>query len=63
MWLGVLHHVCDEHEWLGGKCTHENIVDSDKTPLLRESKAMESLRNVVLDKALLDSLQYYTGFR
>ena len=22
MWTGLLHHVCNKHEWIGGKCNH-----------------------------------------
>ena len=63
MWIGVLHHVCGEHEWAGSKCSHGEIDDSDKTPLKKATKTMDSLRDVVLDKKFKDNLQFYTRFR
>ena len=26
-WIALLHHVCDSHVWLSGKCDHEDQVD------------------------------------
>lgn len=26
MWISVLHHVCDQHEWLCGKCSHGELT-------------------------------------
>ena len=23
-WIALLHHVCNEHDWLGGACDHED---------------------------------------
>ena len=61
--MGVVHHVCGEHEWAGGACLHGKLDEINKTPLSKGSKAMESLRKVLLDKKLMDSLQFYTRFR
>ena len=29
-WIGLLHHVCNQHEWIGGKCEHDD-GDHDET--------------------------------
>eukprot|EP00111_Clytia_hemisphaerica_P012466 TCONS_00036573-protein len=64
MWLGVLHHVCGKHVWAGGQCSHGDLKDeASKKPLDKNSKAMEALRNAVLDKTFIDSLKFYTRFR
>ena len=28
MWIGLLHHVCNTHEWLGGKCKHPEAQEA-----------------------------------
>ena len=27
LWLGIIHHVCGEHEWDGGTCSHGPLTD------------------------------------
>eukprot|EP00112_Aurelia_sp_Birch-Aquarium-sp1_P026001 Seg8953.4 transcript_id=Seg8953.4/GoldUCD/mRNA.D3Y31 product="hypothetical protein" protein_id=Seg8953.4/GoldUCD/D3Y31 len=63
MWLSMLHHVCGEHKWANGSCKHEEKQDHEKESLRKTSKEMTALREIVLDKRLLKSLQYYTYFR
>jgi hypothetical protein len=45
-WLGVLHHIAGEHEWVDGECEHGPLVatEVDKTYLDKNSKAFETLR-------------------
>ena len=62
MWLGVLHHVCGEHSWAGGSCKHKELQE-EKEPMKKDSKEMDALREVILDKKLVKSLKYYTNFR
>lgn len=64
MWMGVLHHVCGEHTWANGECSHGELVKEDpKEPLEKTSSAMEGLRSVVLDARFLNSLKHYVRFR
>ena len=65
-WISVLHHICGEHSWAGGKCEHENLATTEpepKTYLKKDSPAMEAVRSVVLDPKVLRSLEFYTRFR
>ena len=61
----MLHHVCGEHEWAGGKCEHQDPGESSepKTNLKKDSAVMEALRKIVLDPKFMKSLQYYVRFR
>lgn len=64
-WISLLHHVCGQHEWLGGKCSHGEIPDDERDlPWFdRREKDFEALQNIILEPSLLDSLKYYTRFR
>ena len=62
MWLGVLNHVCGEHSRAGGSCKQDELQE-EKPPMRKDSKEMDALRDVILDKKLLKSLKYYTNFR
>ena len=63
-WLGVLHHIAGEHEWLDGECVHGPLVaEGGKTYLNKNSKAFEAIRNIVLDQRFLKSLNHYVTFR
>jgi hypothetical protein len=64
MWIGLLHHVCNTHEWLGGKCKHPEGDHDENIPWFdrRENDYIE-LQKVILNPQLLDSFRYYTRFR
>ena len=59
MWLGILHHVCGEHEWDGGMCSHGPLTLYH--PMT--SKAAKELWKIVLDRRWLKSLEHYVRFR
>lgn len=64
LWVSVVHHVCGNHEWAGGRCAHEEYLDDQdaeggKQYLDPDSPAAEALRAVVFDTRLLKSLDYY----
>ena len=63
--MGVIHHVTGEHEWADGQCNHGPLVETetDKTFLVKDSKAHEAIRSVVLDPRFLTTLHYYVYFR
>ena len=65
MWIGVIHHVCGEHEWENGECSHGQLteVEEGKEILAKDSKAVEELRKIVFDAEWLKSLQHYVKFR
>ena len=46
MWLSVLHHVCGEHEWADGECTHGPLVSTEngKAFLEMDSKPHKAVR-------------------
>ena len=66
--MSVIHHVCGNHEWAGGRCEHSEELD-DKEPeggkkyLDPESPAVEALRAIVFDTRWLKSLDYYIRSR
>ncbi|KAJ8046721.1 hypothetical protein HOLleu_05492 [Holothuria leucospilota] len=69
-WMGLLHHVVGRHEWALGygggpaRCEHETLPESWKDKSIKEgSPAHIALREIVLDKRLLSSVDYYTRFR
>jgi hypothetical protein len=64
MWIGLLHHVCNNHEWLGGKFQHlEGDHDEDLPWFDRRDKDFLELQQVILNQELLASFTYYTRLR
>lgn len=64
MLVGIVHHVCGEHEWGLSQCLHGPLSDQEpKTYLTKNSKPVEALREIIFDKKLLSSLHFYTHFR
>ena len=47
LWVSVVHHVCGNHEWAGGRCQHDAKLDAQnpegKKYLNPESPAAEAL--------------------
>ena len=71
-WIGLLHHVANEHEWVleegenGAKCDHDPLQtdeDRDKPWLKKGSSAHKALAKIILDKRFLNTFKYYTHFR
>ena len=64
-WIGLLHHVCDKHEWdVNGKCDHEEGSHDDDLPWFdRRDADFAELQNIILNAELLDSFKYYVRFR
>jgi len=56
-WLGIMHHVCGEHEWDGATCSHGPLteVEGGKEYLAMNSKAAKELQKIVLDHEWLES--------
>lgn len=65
MWLGVIHHVCGEHEWFDGECSHGPLVSTEdgKTYLEKDSKAHKAVRDIIAEQRWLKSLSFYVKFR
>ena len=63
MWLSLLHHVCDDHEWTGGKCVHGDLEEHNLPWFHRRNKDFKTLQKVILDPLLLSSFPYYVRFR
>lgn len=61
MWISVLHHVCDQHEWLCGKCSHGELTSEERElPWFdRRDKDFEALQAIILEPSLLDSFKHY----
>jgi hypothetical protein len=63
-WIGLLHHICNSHEWLGGKCEHADGEHEETLPWFdRRDKDFVELQKIILNPELLDSFKYYTRFR
>ena len=65
MWVGVVHHVVGEHEWVDGQYSHGPLTASEdgKTYLTKGSKSAEAVRKVVFDAKWLNSLIHHVTFR
>lgn len=65
MWIGVIHHVCGEHEWENGECSHGQLteVEEGKEILAKDSKAAEELRKIIFDAEWLNGMEHYVRFR
>ena len=64
--MNLLHHVCNEHEWIDGMCAHDPITEESEHSLPwfdRRDKDYQALQEVVLNPKLLASLKYYVNFR
>lgn len=55
----MLHHVCNQHEWTGGKCNHGELEEHELPWFERRDKDFKALQKVILDPELLDSFKYY----
>ncbi|XP_068739095.1 uncharacterized protein [Montipora capricornis] len=63
-WIGLLHHVCDSHVWLSGKCDHEDQVHNPSLPWFdRRDNDYAELQKIILNPELLESFKYYVRFR
>ena len=71
MWIGILHHVVNEHDWVleegnnGGECDHAPLnEDEQNKPWLKEdSLPHKALTKIILDKWFLNTIPYYINFR
>ena len=64
MWIGLLHHICNEHEWIGGESDHAEGEHDESLPWFdRRDKDLVELQKVILNPELLGSFKYYTRFR
>ena len=62
--IGLLHHVCNDHDWPGGSCDHGELPDDHSLPWFdRRTKDFEALQQIILDPALLESFKSYIKFR
>ncbi|XP_068762421.1 uncharacterized protein [Montipora capricornis] len=63
-WIGLLHHVCNDHDWPGGNCDHGDLPEDRSLPWFdRRAKDFEALQQIILDPALLESFKFYIKFR
>ena len=65
LWLGIVHHVCGEHKWNEGQCSHGPLIEMEggKEYLEIDSKAAKELKKILLDREWLKSLEFYVFFR
>ena len=65
MWLAVMHHVCNEHEWSDGQCSHGPLtpLEEGKEYLSKESKSAQAIREVIYDPQWLNTLKFCVYFR
>ena len=60
-WIGLLHHVCNDYDWLGGSC---DLPEDHSLPWFdRRAKDFEALQKIILDPSLLESFKFYIKFR
>ncbi|XP_065886789.1 uncharacterized protein [Dysidea avara] len=68
-WSALLHHVIDEHQWLDGRCEHDDLTgpptDGDGRVLQyfrRNEPSFIVLQKLIMDPKWLESMKYYTKF-
>ncbi|KXJ13785.1 hypothetical protein AC249_AIPGENE13315 [Exaiptasia diaphana] len=63
-WLGIVHHICGEHEWAEGKCAHGPLteLENSKKCLSQGSKSFKAVQDIILNHKWLDSLKFYVYF-
>ena len=69
-WRGVLHHVCDKHEWYQGECDHDVLTEPPTNTygmeipyFVRGDSDFKLLQKILTDKRWMFSLKYFTQFR
>ncbi|KAL0961589.1 hypothetical protein UPYG_G00354770 [Umbra pygmaea] len=65
MWVGVLHHVRNEHSWATGFCEHKPLEEGskDKPWIIQGSAAHQALTAIRLDKRWLTQVKKFINFR
>lgn len=71
VWLSLLHHIVNEHDWIlsvdgsVGKCDHGDLAqcDQNKAWLQKGSSAHNALRAIMVKKQFLNTLPYYKDFK
>jgi hypothetical protein len=74
IWVGVMHHIVNEHAWIVGHgdpdynhCLHEPLEgeDRDKSWLhpVHDASALKDLAKIVFDKRLFNLIDKYLNFR
>ncbi|XP_065109929.1 uncharacterized protein [Paramisgurnus dabryanus] len=64
LWLGLLHHVTNEHSWVLGGCQHADLESGGTQQWLeRGSRAHEALKSIVRNKRWLNEVHKYLNFR
>ena len=64
LWIGVLHHVCNNHTWETGSCQHDHLEDTQGKPWIeRDSKSHKALVDIVLNKRWQKDVHKYLRFR
>ena len=55
--------MCDEHDWVGGRCAHDELEDHTLPWFDRRDKDFEALQKIILEPQLLASFKSYVRFR
>ena len=64
IWIGLLHHVCNNHEGLGSKYTHPEGTHDENLPWFdRRDNDFVEVQKVILNPEMLESFKYYTRLR
>ena len=64
MWIGLLHHVANEHEWPLDARLHGPVeADPHKEWIKKGSTAHEALTEIILNERWLKDVPKYLNFR
>ena len=65
MWLGMLHHIVNEHRWAFGECDHEELDEprDNKQWLAKGSVAHDKQRELVMAKRFMNTWIHYVNFK
>ena len=63
LWVGVMHHVCEDHYWAEGQCQHEPMSDPGAGKQWIDPAATAAETDLVFDRRWLNFLSYYVHNR
>ncbi|KAF3695393.1 hypothetical protein EXN66_Car011069 [Channa argus] len=64
LWIGILHHVTDEHEWATGACHHGPLPRNQHSIWIEEdSVAHAALISVIMNQTWLRDVEKFLPFR
>ena len=63
-WIGLLHHIVNEHKWALGECEHDELEENRQKPWLEKSSPPHNtLRELMMSSYFMNTWVHYVNFR